>query len=169
MYCPVCGQQASDNMRFCARCGLPISEVAEWLAGSGRLGVREEAEVAGLSPRRKGMRRGAKIMFWGSILTPIFFGLSIAFDSPGPLLVPFIIFLSGLSLWLYSKLFGEDIPFVRSKQAQDVGLGAMPGKSALPPPAHNWTGGSGRRQAGTAEMRQPPSATEHTTKLLDSE
>src|SRR5215210_8575220 len=124
MYCPKCGQQLSDNMRFCSRCGLLISEVAEWLAG-GHLVVREEAEGARLSQKSKGMRRGAKVMFMGGILLPISFVLSIVFDEPFPLSIPFLVFFAGLSLWLYSRLFGEEVPDDRSQKAQDVGLGAM--------------------------------------------
>lgn len=169
MYCPKCGQQVSDNMRFCSRCGLPISEVAEWLAGGSGLAVREDLEASAISPRRKGMRRGAKVMFWSGILLPIFFGLSIGFDSAFPLLVPFIIFLAGLSLLLYSRLFGEEVSSSSSKEWQDVGLGAMPGKSALPPASDAGINSSGRRQTRTAEMARPSSVTEHTTKLLDKE
>ena len=36
MYCPNCGQQQiSDEMRFCSRCGLALSGLAEWLARGG--------------------------------------------------------------------------------------------------------------------------------------
>lgn len=168
MYCPKCGQQVTDNMRFCSRCGLSISEVAEWLAGGGQSGVRAEAEVP-LSPRRKGMRRGAKIMFWGGILLPIFLGLSIAVDGPAPLLIPFIIFLTGLSMLLYSRLFGEEVSPIRSGQVQDVELGTAPVKRALTQASNAGISGSDRRRLGTAEMVRPPSVTEHTTKLLDSE
>jgi hypothetical protein len=168
MYCPKCGQQVSETMRFCSRCGLQVTEVAEWLAG-GVLSVREEAQPDIPAPRRKGMRRGAKIMFWGGIMLPIFLGLSIAFDSPVPLLFPFIIFLAGFSMLLYSRLFGEELPSNRIKQSQDVRLGAMPGQSALPPASDAGLAGGVMRPVRTAEMAQPPSVTDHTTKLLDSD
>jgi hypothetical protein len=170
MYCPKCGQHISDNMRFCSRCGLSLSAVSEWLeGGGGGLAVREEAERDVLSPRRKGMRRGGKTMFWGGVLLPIFFGLSIVVDSPVPLLVPFIIVLAGLSVLLYSRLFGEEILSNRSKQAQDMRFGTRPDNSALPPAFDAGMINGGRRQARTAEMTQPPSVTEQTTKLLASE
>ena len=36
MYCPKCGQQQiSDEMKFCSRCGLALSGLADWLAGGG--------------------------------------------------------------------------------------------------------------------------------------
>src|SRR5689334_7647741 len=42
MYCPNCGQQqVSDEMRFCSRCGLALTGLAEWLGG-GMLVRREE-------------------------------------------------------------------------------------------------------------------------------
>jgi hypothetical protein len=170
MYCPKCGQHVSDNMRFCSRCGLPLSEVSEWLAGGGGgLAVREETQLAVLSPRRKAMRRGAKTMFWGGILLPISMILSIVVDAPLPLIIPFLTFLAGLSMWLYSRLFGEEISFNRSRQAQEMRLGTGPENRALPPGSDAGFISGGRQEVRTAEMAQPPSVTEHTTKLLDHE
>lgn len=167
MYCPKCGQQASDNMRFCSRCGLPISEVADWLAGGVALAAREEAPQAVLSPKRKGMRRGAKVMFWGVVVTPLFLALSFAADSPIPLILSFMIFLAGLAMLLYSKLFGDDLPVYMSRQPQEARLGTAPASSSLPPATDS--GISVGRQSRTAEMAQPPSVTDHTTKLLNNE
>lgn len=172
MYCPKCGQQASDNMRFCSRCGLPISEVADWLAVGGTtaaLGAPAEAPPPVLSPKRKGMRRGAKVMFWSGALIPIFFALSIAADSPIPLILPSIIFLAGLSWLLYSRLFGEESTVYGNRQAQDMKLGAAPTTSALPPANDAGISTGGGRTSRTAEMAQPPSVTDHTTKLLKNE
>ena len=115
------------------------------------------------------MRRGAKVMFWAVVLMPIFFGLSLLVDTPAPLFVPFTILLAGLSVWLYSRIFGEEAPADRSKETPDVRLGAMPGRSALPPASDAGINIGGRRQVRTAELVQPPSVTDHTTKLLDSE
>lgn len=170
MYCPKCGlQQVSDNMRFCSRCGLPISGLAEWLAGGAMLAVPEETSVAVPSRRRKGIRRGAKLIFFSAVLLPFFLGLSFLFDSPIPLFVPFTVFMVGLSLMLYSRLFGEDIPLTGIRQAQPFGLGATPDNNALPPASNIGISSTGGRPVRTAEMAQPPSVTEHTTRLLDNE
>ena len=77
MFCPKCGQQqVSNETRFCSRCGLAISGLAEYVAGGAALLVREEAEKLVLtSAKRKGIRRGAKVMFLSGVLTPVFFGL----------------------------------------------------------------------------------------------
>ena len=95
MYCPRCGQQQlAENTSFCSRCGLAISGLAEWIAGGGRLAVREpEAPVASLSARRKGIRRGGKWMFFSIVLTPIFILLSFLVEEPVPLLLPSAAFL----------------------------------------------------------------------------
>lgn len=171
MYCPKCGQQqVSDSTRFCSRCGLAISELAEWVAGGGGLTLREEeAPVKLVSPRRKGMRRGAKLLFLSVVLTPIFLALSFMIDGPVPLFFPFTIFLAGLSLLLYSRLFIEETPPARSQPARPPELGTMFGNTALPPASGIGMNSVGGRRVRTSELAQPPSVTEHTTKLLNND
>jgi hypothetical protein len=115
------------------------------------------------------MRFGAKTMFWGAAILPVFLGLSIAVDEPIPLFIPMIVFLAGLSILLYSRLFLDEISVIRSLHAQDPSLGTMPPYSALPPGSNLGVVSSGRREVRTAEIAHPASVTEHTTKLLDTE
>jgi len=166
MYCPKCGQLVPDNTRFCSRCGLLLSDLSEWLAGNSVLPLRKAGEPNKLSPRRKGMRFGAKMMFWGAVMLPIFMGFSIAADSPFPLFVSFIVFLAGLSILLYSRLFGDPTPSNQGQQAQEFRFGTEP--IYLPPGSSPEVFSGGRREARTAEMARP-SVTENTTKLLDRE
>ncbi|HLL75970.1 MAG TPA: zinc ribbon domain-containing protein [Pyrinomonadaceae bacterium] len=171
MFCPNCGQQQiSDSTKYCPRCGTPLAGLAEWLAaGGGPLVVRDApASPAPLSPRRKGMRRGAKLMFLSGVLLPFLIGLSIAAEHPGPLVIFFMLFFLGLSLMLYARLFGEDAPRVKGKQAQRQ-IHAT-NAEALPPAAANRVNNFAGRGARTAEIVQPPpSVTDHTTRLLDDE
>jgi hypothetical protein len=173
MYCPRCGQQQiSDEMKFCSRCGLPMSEVAEWLAGGVTLARREqEIQVSLPSPRRKGIRRAAKLMFLSGVLFPVFLVICLLINEGAPMIFPILIFFVALTMMLYSRLFGEDISPVKSQQTRS-GLGAMSGGNALPPasniPLHGLGNLSGP-QVRTNELAQPPSVTEHTTKLLDNE
>ena len=169
MYCPNCNQPVPDNTRFCSRCGLSLTELAEWLAGRGGLAIREAAQLNMPSARRKGMRTGAKIMFWGAVTFPVFLALSVAGDSPFPLVLPFIAFLAGLSILLYSRLFIEEISSSKVPQPQDLRFGTWPSNSALPPPSDFGVVTGSKREVRTAEMVQPPSVTDHTTKLLDRE
>ena len=169
MFCPQCGQQqVANNTRFCPRCGLAISGLAEWVAGGGVIDARAEAApVALVSPKRQGIRRGAKLMFFSAVLLPIFFGLCILVDNPLPLLFPISVFFSGLSLLLYSRFFVEEVAPAPSRQALSPRLGATLGNPSLPPASSIPASGFGGQQVRTSELAQPPSVTENTTKLLD--
>jgi hypothetical protein len=174
MYCPRCGQQQiSDEMKFCSRCGLAMSGLAEWLAGGGVPAARErQTQVSLRSPRRKGIRRAAKLMFLSGVLFPVFLVLCLAIDEGAPMIVPILIFFVALTMMLYARLFGEEISPIKSQDAQTSSLGPMSGGSALPPassiPIHGPGNLSGQR-VRTNDLAQPPSVTEHTTKLLDNE
>ena len=170
MFCPKCGQQqVSENTRFCSRCGLAFGGLADWLEGGGALSVREEeAPPALASPRRKGIKRGAKLMSLSGILMPVFFVVSILVDGPAPLIIPLVISLVGLSLMLYDNLFVEEAPPATSQQARPSSLGAA-GAAALPSASTIRMNNVGGPPARTAELVQPPSVGEHTTRLLDGD
>lgn|SRR5688572_24436610 len=171
MYCPRCGQQqVSDDMKFCSRCGLPIGGLTEWLAGGGALARREPETQAYLPPpRRKGVRRGAKLMFLSGVLFFIFLLIALIGDEEAVMIIPVILFFVSLVIMLYSRFFEEPKPI---KSQQTSGLGAMSQGSALPPastiPLHG-PGNLAGQQVRTNELVQPPSVTENTTKLLDRE
>jgi endogenous inhibitor of DNA gyrase (YacG/DUF329 family) len=174
MYCPRCGQQQiSDEMKFCSRCGLPMTGLAEWLAGRGASSGRgTETQVSLRSPRRKGIRRGAKLMFLSGVLFLVFLVLSLVIDEGAPMIIPIIIFFVALIMMLYARLFSEEISPIKSQQSQTSGLGAMSGGSALPTASNIPTNGHTNlagQQVRTNELAQPPSVTEHTTRLLDKE
>ena len=167
MYCPRCGQQQiSDETRFCSRCGLQLDAVRGLLAGNPETIARPMPQGE-RTPRSRGMRRGAKLLFLSVVIVPVFIALAIIFDSPGPLVVPFTIFLTGLAMLLYSRLFGEDILPAKSQPQQPAQLGTYMPPTALPPsPGVPFTGYSAPRP-NTEEIAQPPSVTDGTTKLLD--
>lgn len=169
MYCPRCGQQQiAVNTRFCSGCGLPTNELAEWLASGGSMSLRDESAVTGPSQKRKGVRRGAKVLFLSAVLAPLFLGLSFAVDSPEPLFIPFTVFITGLLLMLYSAIFSEDTPAAKSQSTRTIGQMSSAG-GALPPASNLWTTNVEGRRVKTAEIVQPPSVTENTTRLLDDE
>jgi hypothetical protein len=174
MYCPRCGQQqVSDEMKFCSRCGLPLSGLTEWVA-AGAVPSTDAAvkKVSAPSPRRKGIRRGAKMMFLSGVLLPVFLSISLALGEGGPMIIPGLVFFVGLTIMLYSRLFREDVPSFESDPAQTSRLAAVSEASALPPasniPIHN-AGDFARPRVRTNELAPRPSVTEHTTKLLDQE
>jgi hypothetical protein len=124
--------------------------------------------AAELTARRLGMRRGAKLMFFSVILFPIFFGLCFLVDGPVPLFVPFTVFLTGLVMLVYARLFGDELIQVPQRASRrDLNAGgdrpALGGPSFTPAPLFN------QQRGNTAEIYQPPSVTENTTKLLDKD
>lgn len=167
MYCPNCGQQqVSEEMRFCSRCGFQLGAVSALLTTGGASTNSTPTEVKSgkslLANRRT--RQGAKIMFASGVLLPVGMIFSIVFDNPGPLLLPFIVFIAGLSWLLYFRLFGEDTTTTSQTSApaqlhapQQSFLSASHA-SNIPNPTHR-----------TAEIVQPPSVTEHTTRLLSDD
>lgn len=171
MYCPNCGQQQiSDEMRFCSRCGFALSGLAEWLAG-GRLAVKreDEARVSGSSPRRKGIRRAAKLMFFSGVLFPVFLMLSFAIDEGAVMIIPFILFFVALVLMLYARLFSDPTARTNTQIPQTTALGSSSTRGSLPPSTNIPMPDVGRQQVRTNELAQPSSVTEHTTRLLDNE
>lgn len=169
MYCPRCGQQQlSDEVRFCSRCGLPLLGVTTLLsaASAGAEGAPRKGILAG---KRPGVRRGAKLMFFSVVLFPIFFAFSIAADSPGPLVVPFTLFLAGFAFMLYTFLFGEELLHGRGLKNRDEPRDARGAQQALPPSTFVPASSFGRGRANTADMAQPSSVTEQTTRLLDED
>jgi zinc-ribbon domain len=49
VFCPQCGhQQTPDDMRFCARCGLPLGLVTDLVAGGRDQFEREKRELTGV-------------------------------------------------------------------------------------------------------------------------
>jgi len=167
MYCPNCGQQqVSEEMRFCSRCGLALSGLAEWMAGGTLVKRADETRVLSPSRRRKAMRRAAKLMFFSGVLLPLGILMSAAVDEPWPLVLPTLLFFVSL-VWIgYSRLFLDDAAPVLNPGAQQSAFGSMPAtRASLTPPSN--IPDFGRQQVRTNELAQAPSVTEHTTKLLD--
>ena len=166
MYCPNCGQQqVSEEMRFCSRCGLALSGLAEWMAGGMIVKRAEETRVLSPSRRRKQMRRAAKLMFFSGVLIPLGIMMSAAVDDPGPMVLPALLFFASLVWMGYSRLFIDDSAPMLNPAAQQSTFGQMPTRASLTPPTN--IPDFGRQQVRTNELAQAPSVTEHTTKLLD--
>jgi zinc-ribbon domain len=172
MYCPNCGQQQiSDEMRFCSRCGLAFSGLAEWLAG-GRLPLQRKEEQqtpAVLSPRRKGIRRAAKLMFFSGVLFFICLVISLAVDEGAFMAFPFLLFFVSLGMMLYARLFSDKNAPALKQTDQSPAFGSTSTRGSLPPGATMPMPSAGRQHVRTNELAQPPSVTENTTRLLDNE
>jgi hypothetical protein len=102
-------------------------------------------------------------------MIPVIIGFCVLVENGIPLIIPFTTFLAGLLMTLYARIFGEEIPPVKSQQTQPPRLGTMLGSTALPPASNLQTNRVGEQRMRTAEIVRPPSVTEHTTRLLDRE
>ena len=179
MYCPQCGQQqASGVVRFCSRCGFPLDGVIHLLGTGGMLPVYHQSdEPVQISPRRKGVKQGAVLFLSGAVIVPIL-GAFASFSSASfpqllAILAAIICFVGGPFRMLYAGLFEEGAPPRFSTYGPPPPVSAPPQfapprqHSALPPPPARAP--SAWRKPNTAELANPPSVTENTTRLLDKE
>lgn len=170
MFCPKCGQQSSDEVRFCPRCGLQLAGLAAYVAGNEYAPARPDtARQAELTAKRRGTRRGAKLMFISIVLFPIFFGLCFLVDGPGPLVIPFTLLLAGLVMLVYTRIFGDELIPIHHRGSSRRDLAAGSDRPALGAPQFTPAPLFNQPRANTAEIYQPPSVTENTTKLLDKD
>lgn len=166
MYCPRCSQQCITDVRFCSRCGLPLNLIAEIAANEGMApGLHGSPAHVQASSRQKGVRVGTILILASVVLTPIFFGLSILFDGPAPLFVPLTVFLTGLSVVLYARAFGESVPAGNMRQPHQLAPSAN--LRVLPSPERPAIDVLASRKVNTSDRSDPPSVTDHTTQLFD--
>jgi hypothetical protein len=169
MFCPKCGQQSLDEVRFCPKCGLSLAGLPAYVAANESAPDGSPAPLAPLmTARRRGMRRGAKLMFICAVVTPAAALLAFEGDAPGPLLLVFTAGLAGLAGLVYSWLFSDNVLPV-GKDARRRDLGAAADRPALGAPQVIPTPLFNQQRGNTAEIYQPPSVTENTTKLLDKD
>ncbi len=181
MFCPQCGQQqTSDMVRFCSRCGFPLDGVIHLLHNRGLLPVYQTPQAAGeMSPRKKGVRQGGILLLTGLLLVPI---LGVLNSFSGSMFLDILVsvaaiicFLGGPVRMIFAALFEEGAPSrmpmplasYAPPPAVRPGISA-PGAGALPPASVNAIP-SWRSRPTTAELMQPPSVTENTTRLLDKD
>lgn len=169
MFCPKCGQHSSDEVRFCPKCGLSLAGLGAYVASNGVAPAGAPAPPSVMmTARRRGMRRGAKLMFFCAVLLPAAALLAFEGDAPGPLLLVLTGGLAGL-LWLvYSWLFNDNTVPV-GKEAKRRDLGAAAERPALDAPPFTPASLFNRQRGNTAEIYQPPSVTENTTRTLDKD
>jgi hypothetical protein len=165
MYCPGCGYQtAAGQVRFCPGCGFRLDGITDLLARAGEPAPPQSQMPTNLSERQKGIRLGVKLILLSVVLFPIFLGLSVLFDSPGPLMPPVTVFLAGVTWSIYSALFGEQILPVQQTQIQPSPREVlMPGRHSVPN-----TGAMPERPT-VSQTIPPASITERTTNLLKDE
>jgi len=180
MFCPQCGQQqVTGVVRFCSRCGFPLDGVLQLLNHGGLVPVyRDPDEPVAVSARRKGVKQGGLLLLLGAVIVPIL-GMLASFSNAAFLeiltaLAAIICFIGGPLRMLYAGVFEEGAPRPFRPYGPPTPMPVHPQqfgppvqRPALTPPPARAQGGW--RRPNTAELANPPSVTENTTRLLDKE
>src|SRR5262249_5495373 len=106
MYCPNCGSQNQDELKFCTRCGTNLGIVSEALAGKfDNIIQRDERLVKLLTNYYRG-RRGAIIGFIASAICVFKMTLLLLLGNPEKLAFLLVLFLTLLFLSLLWLIWG---------------------------------------------------------------
>lgn len=166
MFCPKCSQsQASEDMRFCSRCGFPLIGVAQLVANDGSLELKDpdDRDIT----RRKIIVRGwAVLTILNLILAPFFvIGVQSVEAVIIYLFFSLVLLLGGFAWMIYTRPSREDRDLF-SKANRDEHISPGDTQSALPPnrsiPVDPFI-----LRHQTNELGTPHSITEGTTKLLE--
>ena len=165
MFCPKCSQQqASEELRFCSRCGFPLTGVT--------LLLEKDCEVP---PTKQTVSRGrifkeSLLLMFASWLVALV--ATNMFDWGGPFetvakigsLIFFVLGLIGLLKFVFVFLFVRESVSAPSPKT----LTASTRRAALPSPQENPLTDYPQR-SNTKEMAPRGSVTESTTRLLNDE
>jgi hypothetical protein len=176
MHCPICGQQqASEETRFCSRCGFLLTGVARVVASGGVLPTASSG-ITGApdSPRRRGVKQGVFLFLLAFLVVPIMALITLALSIPPflPVLGLLLFGVGGLLRIAYAMLL---------EPGTGLAAGTMPSsslresdvRSALPPsqtvPASAYASPAGRWRDTNELLHEPGSVTDSTTKLLQKD
>jgi len=177
MFCPRCSQeQISEEVKFCSRCGFPLTLVSEVLAHGGFL---PQLAKTNKSKKRWSRKFGlVSALFWFMFFVLIMMPI-VAIDNTDDALVMAIFgTMGGLILAVASLVFLKNEPKNTENYNQELpnykvkNLYGSRQTTALPPqqsqPAQSYVSPANIWKAPeTGKLIQPQSITEGTTKLLE--
>lgn len=168
MHCPQCGlQQVSGKVRFCRACGFSLSGVKELVLSDKRAAKAEKTRF------ETAFNQGLALMLVSLVAAIILTLLQDTHLIPqiyAKIVAAFFI-LAGLARMFYPYVVGkssgrkeQETLFYETDDQIETGKlpFSLPASHSIP------VSDFGSRRVDTAEMIQPPSVTEHTTKLLDN-
>ena len=168
MFCPRCGLQAAEEVRFCSRCGLPLGAAAELVEAGGEL-ARPDAG-GGLTPRQRGTRKGLMIIAGGVLFFIIVAILMAIKEDFFPFLIlAGLIITVGVMRLLYGLMLEGHAPAREPKQRAAELSREQTRAAELPPARAVPVNSYARPGAQTSDMAATPSVTESTTRLLDEQ
>jgi hypothetical protein len=173
MHCPRCGQeQSSDEIRFCTKCGLAMSEVKQLLVPGSRETKKQRKNKIG-----KAVRQGVGMMVFGFVLVA---ALAILRDLG---YVPQIVVKIATLVFCIGGVVRMGLPFIfgagkaddekaaaietdpkANASVEGISTGKLLEEAEYRPPLD-----FGVPKYDTAKIAAVPSVTEDTTKSLEEE
>jgi hypothetical protein len=175
MFCPICGQQQiNDEVRFCSRCGLLLSDVAEVVANKGISPYKTPGRVSKKdSPKKRGVKQGIMILLVGMLLVvPLISVIHIMTNSEPFIaaIASIISFFGGILRIVYAVMFEskdesvfEAANSIEGSQTQN----ALPPQQSIP--VNDYARPAQGSWHTTNDLVQPPSVVDETTKFLQRE
>ncbi|HKQ77432.1 MAG TPA: hypothetical protein VJ810_27280 [Blastocatellia bacterium] len=169
MYCPKCSAYTgADAARYCRSCGFRLDIVALLMTYNGEPQSFAPAIISPptptiISPRKKGLRSGGKILFSSLVMLPFVFAWALGMRNEALLLIPATVGFLGVMRMLYAWLFEDSIP------APHVAMPPAPAPAYRPVPTipNAYQPPVVRTEVpNTSNVNQPSSVTEPTTSLL---
>lgn len=177
MFCPSCGQeQIAEDTRFCSRCGLLMTAIADVMHNGGVLPQEFLPTVSTKKwYQKRGFKQGLFIFLLSFLVVPIVAILTIAANAEPFAVAVFAILLTvgGLLRIAYSLMFEPNAPAQSVSEQENVKyFGKKKTANALPPqqsvPTSGYVPPTPGNWRDTNDLAQP-SVTERTTKLLERE
>jgi hypothetical protein len=183
MHCPQCGQQQiPGEVRFCSRCGFPLTGVSNLIANGGVMAAQPQVQSDQMSPKKRGVMQGMILFMGVGIVLTIILGIFSSYLGLSDFFVAMsavIGFVGGFLRTIFALIFEEgakrvvyvahpNYPSIPQPQYQPA-----PQQMNTPPRLPSLQSAPGTPVSGwrrdTGEMVRPPSVTENTTKLLERE
>lgn len=166
MFCPNCSQsQVSDEIRFCSRCGFPLSVVGELISNDGIL-PDNNSKSSDIKRRRIILRSWAVLTILSLTLAPfVVIGLTSVEAIIIYLFFSLVLLLSGFAWWIHTRLSKEDREILKTFNAKKPNLGEA--DTIALPPIGSMTADRILQREQTKELVPSESVTEPTTKLFN--
>lgn len=171
MFCPNCGTQSPDDLKYCRSCGTDIGIVSQALTGALALPASSRPSKAERRRARKGAAQGEPRL--DRAVSHAFMGLAFLLVSIGV-----FVFAPAGQLWFFwmlipaFSLLGQAAgEFIRWKQLESTApRGVEPVEPAAPylPGMQSSAAPRAIEPPPSFERMTPPSVTEDTTRHLDA-
>jgi zinc ribbon protein len=171
VYCPSCGVNNRDEVKFCTRCGTNLDIVSEALSGKSTGSLETDERMVRVLKDYYRSRRMTIIGGVASLISLFKLALLLVLGFPEKML-PLAALLTGLLLCgLFALIWGMTKWNNSSSEIKALGLSPPKGKKLAPAPnqlrlAANPASISTPKYR-TDPIKVPGSVTDHTTHLLD--